>query len=86
MAQMVKNLSAVQETQVQSLGWEYSLEKGMSTDPSILAWRTSLQPMECPWNSLGRNTGVGNLSLLQRIFPAQGSNPGLLYCRQILYK
>ena len=39
-----------------------------------------------PWNSPGQNTGVGNLSLLQRIFPTQGSNPGLLHWRQILYQ
>ena len=32
-----------------------------------------------PWNSPGQNTGVGNLSLLQGIFPTQGSNPGLLH-------
>ena len=38
-AQEVKNLPAVQETQVQSLGWENSLEKGMATYSSILAWR-----------------------------------------------
>ena len=37
---MVKNLSAMQETQVQSLGWEDPLEKGMVTHCSILAWRT----------------------------------------------
>ena len=39
-----------------------------------------------PWNSTGQNTGVGNLSLLQGIFPTQGSNPGLPHCRQILYQ
>ena len=39
MVQMVKNLSAVQETQVQSLVWEELLEKGMATHSSILAWR-----------------------------------------------
>ena len=38
-AQMVKNLPAVQETQVQSLGQEDPLEKGMATHSSILAWR-----------------------------------------------
>ena len=38
-AQMVQNLSAVQENQVQSLGWEDPLEKGMATHYSILAWR-----------------------------------------------
>ena len=37
-AQMVKNLPAVQETWVQSLGWEDPLEKGMATHSSILAW------------------------------------------------
>ena len=38
-AQMVKNLPAVQETRVQSLGWEDPLEKGMAAVSSILAWR-----------------------------------------------
>ena len=36
---MVKNLPAVQETRVQSLGWEDPLEKGMATHSIILAWR-----------------------------------------------
>ena len=36
---MVKNLSAMQETSVRSLCWEDSLEKGMITHSSILAWR-----------------------------------------------
>ena len=36
---MVKNLSAMQETQVQSLGWEDPLEKGIAIHSSILAWR-----------------------------------------------
>ena len=38
-AQTVKNLPAMQETWVQSLGWEDSLEKGVATHSSILAWR-----------------------------------------------
>ena len=38
-----------------------------------------------PWNSSGQNTGVGSLSVLQGIFPTQGSKPVLPYCRQILY-
>ena len=47
-----------------------------------------LQPhgLYSPWNSPGHNTGVGSLSLLQGIFPTQGSNPGLLHCRQILHQ
>ena len=39
-----------------------------------------------PWSSLGQNTGMGSCSLLQVIFPAQGSNPGLPHCRQILHQ
>ena len=48
----------------------------------------SLRPhgLYSPWNSLGQNTGVGSLSLLQGIFPTQGSNPGLPYCRRIPYQ
>ena len=40
----------------------------------------------CPWNSPGKNTGVGCHALLQEIFPIQGSNPGLLHYRRILYR
>ena len=39
-----------------------------------------------PWNSLGQNTGMGSLSLLQGFFPTQGSSPGLTHCRWIIYK
>ena len=39
LAQVVKNLPAMQETQIQSLGWEDPLKKGMATCSSILAWR-----------------------------------------------
>ena len=39
----------------------------------------------CPWDSPGKDTGVGCRSLLQGIFPTLGSNPGLLHCRQLLY-
>ena len=38
-AQMVKNLPAMQETRVRPLGWEVPLEKGMAIHSSILAWR-----------------------------------------------
>ena len=36
---MVKNLPAIQETQLRLLGWEDPLEKGMATHSNILAWR-----------------------------------------------
>ena len=39
MSQMVKNPTAMQETWVQSLGWEGPLEEGMAIHSSILAWR-----------------------------------------------
>ena len=39
----------------------------------------------CPWDFLGKNSGVGCHSLLQGIFPTQGLKPGLPHCRQILY-
>ena len=49
---------------------------------------TLLRPhgLYSPWNSPGRNTGVGSLSLLLGIFPTQGLNPGLPHCRAILYQ
>ena len=54
---------------------------------------TVCNPMDCSppgscvhGDSLGKNTGVGSLSLLQGIFPTQGWNPGLPHCRQILYR
>ena len=55
---------------------------------SRLVMSNSLWPHRLyrPWSSLGQNTVVGSLSLLQGIFPTQGSNPGLLHCRQILYQ
>ena len=59
---------------------------GESNSRSVVSH--SSQPLELysPWNSPGQNTGVSSLSLLQGIFPTQGSNPGLLHCRQVLYQ
>ena len=64
----------------------YMHEKSESGSRSVVA--NSLQPhgLQNPWNSLGQNTRVGSLSLLQGIFPIQGSNPGLCHCRWILYQ
>ena len=53
---------------------------------SIVSVSLPPQGLYSPWNSPGQNTGVGSLSLLQGIFPTQGSNQGLLHCRQILYQ
>ena len=49
---MVKNLPAMQETQLQSLGWEDLLEKRMETHSSILAWRS-------PWTGVWWATAHG---------------------------
>ena len=54
MAWMLKNLPAKQETQVQSLGWEHTVEKGMATHSRVLAWRI-------PWiEELGGLQSVGS--------------------------
>ena len=59
---------------------------GESESHSVVS--DSLRPhgLYSPWNSPGQNTGVGSLSLLQMIFPTQGSNLGLPHCRWILYQ
>ena len=54
LAQMVKNLPAMQETRVQSLGWEDPLEEGMAIYSSIPAWRI-------PWTEeTGRLLSMGS--------------------------
>ena len=57
-AQSVKNLPAVQETQVQSLGWKHPLEEEMATHSSILAW-------EIPWTEEpGRLKSMGSRGIV----------------------
>ena len=53
---------------------------------SLWLCSTLCDPTDCPWDSSGKNTGVGNHSLFQGIFPTEGLNLGLLHCRQILYR
>ena len=64
------------------------LQAGESESESCSVLSDCLRPhgLYSPWNSPGQDTGVGSLSFLQGIFPTQGSNPGLLHCRQILYQ
>ena len=50
----------------------------------VIAWTVACQA-PLPWDSPGKNTGVGFSFLLQGIFPTQGLKLGLLHCRQILY-
>ena len=64
---------------------EFSKVAGLGIE---LVVSDTLQPhgLYSPWNSPGQNTRVSSLSLLQGIFSTQGSNPGLVHCRQILYQ
>ena len=64
--------------------------RGTTESHSVVS--NSCDPIDCSppgsslWDSPGKNTGVGSHSLLQGIFLNQGSNPGLLHRRQILYQ
>ena len=70
----------------------YSMQLKESESVSHSVVSNSLQPhwLYSPWNSPGQNTGMSSLSLLQGSSqprdPTQGSNPGLLHCRQILHQ
>ena len=76
--------------------WEFVFVAIASTNSKWLKWMLlshsvvsdSLRPHELysSWNFSSQNTGVGSLSLLQRIFPSQGLNPGLLHFMWILYQ
>ena len=92
--------ATLKERQRQPSEWEnkhlqLKLEINFQTCKVLTQWKWKLlsgvrlsvtHGLYSPWNSPGRNTGLGSLSLLQGIFPTQGSNPGLLHCRQILYQ
>ena len=56
-AHLVKNLPAVRETWVRSLGWEDPLEKGMATHSSILAWRIPWTEEPYGLQSMGSQRG-----------------------------
>ena len=68
MAQTVKRLPTMQETWVQSLGWEDPLEKEMATHSSILAWKIPWTEEPCRLQSMGsqrvRHVRATSLSLL----------------------
>ena len=60
MAQTVKNLPTVREIWVQSLDWEYPLEKGMATHSSILAWRIPWTEEPGGLQSIGLQSQTGD--------------------------
>ena len=81
------------ESQLNSVNFHFTCKLGIimffslwSESHSVVSDSFWPHGLYSPWNSPGQNTGVGSLSLLQWIFPTQGSNPGLLHCRQILYQ
>ena len=90
--QIKKNLNTVfQESHIDG---QQTHEKMLNITNHLLVIQScqTLQPhglqtsrLLYPWNSPSKNTGVGSHSLLQVIFPIQGSNLGLLHCRQTLY-
>jgi len=61
--------------------------KSLQSHPTLCDPMDCMQPTRllCPWDTPGKNTGVGCHFLLQGIFLTKGLNPGLLHCRQILY-
>ena len=69
MVHMVKNLPAMQETQVQSLGWEDSLKNGMATHTSILAWRIPWREepggLQSMVTRVGQNLAIEHACMLQ---------------------
>ena len=70
MAQVVKNLPAMQETQVQFLGWEDLLEKGIAIHTRILAWRI-------PWTE---EPGRATLGVTKSQTPSIRDNENDQYC------
>ena len=94
MVQTVKRLPAEQETRVPPMGQEDPLEEEMATplQDSCLenpvaggAWWAAVCGVAQSWTQLKRLSSSSSRSLLQGIFPTQGSNGSLLHCRQILY-
>ena len=90
-----KHISISALCALQQWAWE-KMSQGSAWVPKTLETRESesrsvksdsSQPhgLCSPWNSPGQNTTVGSHSLLQGVFPTQGSNPGLPHWRRILY-
>ena len=67
MGQMVKNPPTIQETRVQSLGWEDPLEKGMATHSSILAWKIHVQGNLAGYSSWSRKESDMSEQLIFRL-------------------
>ena len=66
------------------ISWTNEKPKSRTVHLIVLYLRKVCDKITDPWDTPGKNTGVGSHSPLQGIFLIQESNPGLLYCRQIL--
>ena len=64
------------------LKWKWS--GSVMSDSLHTPWTVATRLL-CPWDFPGKSTGMGCHFLLQGIFPTQGSNPGFLHCKQMLY-
>ena len=69
MAQTIKNLPAVQEMQVRSLGWEDPLEKRMATHSNILVWRIPKEPRQLQSMAREESDTTEQLTIVLTIIP-----------------
>ena len=84
LVQMVKNLPAMQGIQVQSLGWEDPLEKGMATHSSILAWRIPWTEEPGGLQSMGSQRVGHNCAINTFLFQSKDKHltePTLIFSR-----
>ena len=77
---------ALSQWQYYEYWWSFRSTINVCEGRSVMSDCLWPQGLLSPWNSPGQNTGMGSLSLLQGIFPTQGSNRGLPHCRQILHQ
>ena len=83
--QLDLGLTSLQKCEKNRFLW-FKLPEYEHESHSVVSDSLWLDELHSPWNSPGQNTRVGSLSLLQGIFPTQGSYPGLPHCRWILYQ
>ena len=69
-----------------NMGWICNTKHLKGSENCYLVWLFVTHGLYRPWISPGQNTGVGNCSLLQGIFPTQGLNPGFPHFGWILYQ
>ena len=81
----LRKVAFIEENFFLTYCWDLSSLK-WSESRSVISYSLRPHGLYSPWNAPGQNTGKGSHSLLQWIFPTQGSNPGLPHCNCILYQ